>query len=328
MEEVLNEATRFLQNGEPEESLLLLNQLSESTTECEQLKAACKQALSEQYLWLLNDAVKGNRADEIKAYVSKYLYLIGKDERIARYEDMINKSSVSNVNQRKEPNESSIKFGDLALTPAIFLLLILLLNAFWGKIVAWELFEELSYKLDLRGPWVVPQYVITILHIFYIVSATIAFWKTEELYKPSRNLNPQTIWLFVWSGLWLISCISDMVYGFNYKSVAFVQVIRVCLFAGNLSLIIFLVKKFAESIKIKIPLIIAIVATGFDIVRLGILLYVVYLQNQDPYSYTSLEGYNSIIKICYFGQVSLMLISFITLFITSQRTKDKQYGTN
>ena len=84
MEEVLNEATRLLQNGEPEESLLLLNQLSESTTECEQLKAACKQALSEQYLWLLNDAVKGNRADEIRAYVSKYLYLIGKDERIAR----------------------------------------------------------------------------------------------------------------------------------------------------------------------------------------------------------------------------------------------------
>ena len=53
------------------------------------------------------------------------------------------------------------------------------------------------------------------------------------------------------------------------------------------------------------------------------------ISEKSPMSHlSSLEGYNSIIKICYFGQVSLMLISFITLFITSQRTKDKQYGTN
>lgn len=323
MENVLSRATQLLQNGAPEQALLLLNEQNSSTSECEQLKSVCKRAFSEQYLWLLNDAAKNNRKDEIKAYVNRYHNLIGHDGSIAKYEAMLTtESSSPNLN---EGTRISLKtdVGELALIPAIFLLLTFLLSAFWGKITEWELLRELSYELDLKGPWIIPNFVNIILYILYIVSATIAFWKAEEQYRPSQNFNPQAIWLLVWSGLWLISCISDMVCGFNYESVAFLQGIRVCLFAGNLSLIVFLVKKFAESIKFKIPLIIAVVATGIDVVRLGVLLYVGYIQNQDSYVYKSLEGYNSIMNICYYGRVSLMLISFIMFFIMSQRTKNK-----
>lgn len=327
MENVLTKVTQLLQSGEPEDALLLLNQLSESTTECEQLKAACKQALSEQYLWLLNDAVKGNRADEIKAYVSKYLYLIGKDERIARYEDMINKSSVSNANQRQASNDSSLKYGELALIPVIFLILSLLINAFWGKITEWELLKELSCKLDLRGPWIIPLYISEIFHVLYVASATFVFWRIKDKCNSIRNFDPQTIWLFVWSGLLLISSIFAMICGFKYKSIVSLQGIRVCIAIGSISLIVFMLKQIIKSVKFRIPLIIAIVATVLEIVWLGIL-FGVYIQNKDPYGIDSLVKFRLINNICYYGRGSLMLISFIMLFIMSQRTKSKQYGTN
>ena len=317
MEEVLKDATRLLQNGEPEEALLLLNQLSESTAEREQLKTVCRQALSEQYLWLLNDAVKENRTNEIKAYVSKYLHLIGKDERIAKYEVMINKSSVSNVNQQQASNDPSLKNGGLALIPIIFLILSLLLSAFWGKITEWDLLMEWSYKLNLNTLTLVS----TFLEILYIVSATITFWKIKELYKPNRNLKTQTIWLFIGSALQLIATtlvITEMVWGFHLSWLAY----GICSIVGYLSLFIFLVKKFTESIKLKSPLIIAIVATGLLIVDMGVL----FLDNT---SYTVfINGYYSIRHIYHNVEKSLMLISFIMLFIMSQRTKNKQYGTN
>lgn len=45
MENVLSRATQLLQNGEPEKALLLLNEQSNTTSECEQLKSVCKQTL-------------------------------------------------------------------------------------------------------------------------------------------------------------------------------------------------------------------------------------------------------------------------------------------
>ena len=322
MENVLTKVTQLWQSGEPEDALLLLNQLSESTAESEQLKTVCKQALSEQYLWLLNDAVKGNRTDEIKAYVRKYLYLIGKDERIARYEDMINKESVSNANQQQTPNAPSLKQGELALIPVIFLILSLLLNAFWGKIIAWDLLEELSYKLDLGGPWIIPLYISGIFNVLYVASATFVFLKIKDQCYSRRNFNPQTIWLFVWSGLLLISSIFDMICGFEYKSIVSLQGIRVGIAIGDISLIVFLLKQMLESVKFRFSFIIATVAVGLEIVWLSIL-FGVYIQNQDPYGFDSLVEYYLVKNICYYGKTALMIISFIILFIMSQRTKNK-----
>ena len=56
MEEVLKEATRLLQDGEPEQALLQLREIEESTQEIEQLKSACKHMLAQQYMYLLREA--------------------------------------------------------------------------------------------------------------------------------------------------------------------------------------------------------------------------------------------------------------------------------
>ena len=124
MNETLQKATQLLQNGEAEEALLLLNELDASTTDGEQLRATCKKALSEQYLWLLNDAVKNNQMGDIRKFTSKYLYLIGKDERIEKYEKMVSSSQVSMDSQQQQQSKDAAVYniGRLAIVPVIFLL--------------------------------------------------------------------------------------------------------------------------------------------------------------------------------------------------------------
>lgn len=84
MEEVLKEATRLLQDGEPEQALRLLNEVKDSTLEYEQLKAACKRMLSQQYMYLLREAQKEGDLDTAKEIAEKHRYYIGEDERIAQ----------------------------------------------------------------------------------------------------------------------------------------------------------------------------------------------------------------------------------------------------
>ena len=84
MEEVLKDAARLLQNGEPEQALLLLNEVEESTLEYEQLKSACKRMLSQQYMYLLREAQKEGDLDTAKEIAEKHRCYIGEDERIGQ----------------------------------------------------------------------------------------------------------------------------------------------------------------------------------------------------------------------------------------------------
>ena len=84
MEEVLKEATRLLQDGEPEQALLQLREIEESTQEIEQLKSACKQMLAQQYMYLLREAQKEGDLETAKEIARKYRQHIGEDERISQ----------------------------------------------------------------------------------------------------------------------------------------------------------------------------------------------------------------------------------------------------
>lgn len=315
MNETLQKATLLLQNGEPEEALLLLNEVEASTTDGEQLKATCKKVLSEQYLWLLNDAVKNNQTGDIRKYTSKYLYLIGKDERIEKYEKMVKRTSSTVISKQQQiALKDKSHIGNLALIPIVFLLLFVLLS------VLWELLEPCFFM----DSWVILDYVGSIFYTFYIISATVVLGKVEDKCNANRNFTPQAIWLFVWSGLWLIFTITDMIRGFDYGSLLYLQRKSICLLVGNLSLIVFLVKQITGSFKFKTPLVIAVVATELDIVRLGIILNVVNMMGRPSHNYESFEGHYNIMDFLYYGGSTLMVISFIILFIMSQRTESKQ----
>ena len=87
MEEVLKDAARLLQDGEPEQALLLLNEVEEPTLGCEQLKSACKRMLSQQYLYLLREAQKERDLETANKIAEKHKYYIGEDERITQLLD-------------------------------------------------------------------------------------------------------------------------------------------------------------------------------------------------------------------------------------------------
>ena len=89
MEEILKAATRLLQDGEPEQALMLLNEVEESTLEYEQLKSACKRMLSQQYLYLLREAKNEEDTKTITEIMKKYTLLIGEDELLAQYRDFV-----------------------------------------------------------------------------------------------------------------------------------------------------------------------------------------------------------------------------------------------
>ena len=308
METTLNRATQLLQSGEPEHALLLLNEQNDSSAESEHLKEICKRALSEQYLWLLNEAAKSNRMNEVQTYVNRYLNLIGKDERVARYEKMANTAFSSN-NNHQVPHCSEYSIGKFALIPVVFLLLLFLANAcrrfFDGNI------------------WTILNYVTAIFNIFYVISVTIVFSKI----KGKCNLDRDFIWLFVWSSLWLIAGISDVIRGCYYVNFIYLQGVRICFAAGNLSLIIFLIKQIKESFRFKTALIIAIIAIGLDIVRLSVSFYGDYQwYSYLPCYYSTIGMYYGIEYILYYGYSVLMMISFTLFFVISQ--KNKQYGTN
>lgn len=146
MNETLQKATQLLQNGEAEEALLLLNELDVLTTEGEQLRATCKKALSEQYLWLLNDAVKNKQYTEYDKYVQRYLNLIGNDESIARFVNMqdeirrarnsqtvLGKNSARNVSPLQMSQTFSSYKRKIALIGGVALSLIIIVFCLVGE---------------------------------------------------------------------------------------------------------------------------------------------------------------------------------------------------
>ena len=109
MEEVLKDAARLLQDGEPEQALKLLNEVEESTLEYEQLKSACKRMLSQQYLYLLREAKNEEDTKTITEIMEKYTLLIGEDNLLAQYRDFVNiKMTAANNIEEGKKNDKKV----------------------------------------------------------------------------------------------------------------------------------------------------------------------------------------------------------------------------
>ena len=324
MNETLQKATQLLQNGEAEEALLLLNELDASTTDGEQLRATCKKALSEQYLWLLNDAAKNNQMGDIRKFTSKYLYLIGKDERIEKYEKMVSSSQVSMDTQQQQQSKDAAVYniGRLAIVPVIFLLLGLLINIFWRQLADWSLLESWSSDLGLNHSSILLSYLTTIIYILYLATFIVVFLLLDEL--KWDTFKPYMICFCIGGFMTLFCCIADIVYGFNYSSPGVLQGVRISLAIASVLIMISLIKKMSDSIKYKVPLIIAIVAMGLELVYCLLSIYVFHMQDQQIYETSYLELCYRNMNIIYYGKTVLMIISCLTIFAVSQRTKSKQ----
>lgn len=314
MENVINRANQLLQHGEPEQALLLLNEQGNTTSECEQLKSVCKQTLAEQYLWILNDAAKNNRRDEIKAYVNRYHNLIGHDGRIAKYEVMFSTEPiVSNVNK----STTSLKNGieELVLIPVVMLLLVLLVNVFSGKIL------DLCCRWGWERPWILANCVSSIFYLVYLATASLVFAKI------SNNSNKLYM---AWTIISLLIVLSDFISGFNYESYGFLLTIRILNAIAALLLVVFLVMEMRKTVVYKVPLIVGAIAESITLINIVLGTHVAYKRHITPYYlYVNLDSLYNAQNITYYTGTILMVATFLLFFLTSKKLKQKKYyGTN
>lgn len=306
MENVLTKAAQLLQSGEPEDALLLLNQLSESTAESEQLKTVCKQALSEQYLWLLNDAVKNNRKDEIKAYVNRYHNLIGHDGRIVKYEAMLaTEPAAFNLNNSIINQRNDV--GELALIPMIMLLLMLLINIFSGNI------NYLCCGWNWERPWILAHCVSGIFYLVYLATASFVFAKI------SNNSNKLYM---AWTIISSLSVLSDFIFisGFNYYSLGYLLTLRILNAIAALLLVVFLIMEMRKTTVYKVSLFVGAIVESVILVNKLLGTYVVY----KPYVYANLESLDKVQNIAYYAGTILMAATFFLFFLTSKKLTQKK----
>lgn len=351
MENILSRANQLLQNGAPEQALLLLNEQNNSTSECEQLKSVCKRALSEQYLWLLNDAAKNNRKDEIKAYVNRYHNLIGHDDNVAKYEAMLPLEYSNPQSQNNYKNyQSKMKYnfvrdtGELAIYPFVLLLMGLLA-------IFHDLFTDFSDSIDNTI-----YRLSTVLYCVFIIYAIIIFFTIDNKVRPpfKHGIIP----LF-WGLASILTSISSLggrnpfthfreghrfsylhyfnLYHYDYNDFCDYEwcpavYLIVLLIACGL-MIFFLISKIKKSASYKIPFVIAIVAMICEIVCCSLDLYKFhYIRINDFYLELfnwRLRNVSLISNIVNYGGKIFMAAAFLLFYLTSKKlTQKNSYGTN
>lgn len=312
MNEKLQRATQLLQDGDPEQALLLLGESGESSIERKQLEAACKKSLSEQYLWLLNDAAKGNRTDEIQEYVRKYLQHLGSDDRVEKYVRMTNSTaSLKSGNKQFFKSLNPVKFKFALIPIAVFLLIFLI-----------ELLGAYGDKLGITPPSYLLNYVVSFLRCVNVVIIVAIFWWIGTYEKRPMD-NVYCYCLLMWGCDSLLAGIADFIYGFHYDSISVLQGIRMSLVIVDILLIIFLVKQVLESRKFKKPLIFALTATGLDLIRLSLFLYVAYAQNFIMYNYDKMKLCSIVTDVATCGRVVLLSVCFVMIYMRTNHDGEK-----
>ena len=106
MENVLNRANQLLQNANPEQALLLLNDLKDSTPQSEELKNACRQTLSQQYIYLLREASNEGDVKTATDIATKYKDLIGENYKVEELLKEAILKSDARINATKKNNQN------------------------------------------------------------------------------------------------------------------------------------------------------------------------------------------------------------------------------
>lgn len=319
MEEVIKNATLLLQNGEPEEALLLLNEHVYSSPQIEQLRFNCKKQLSTQYLWALNDAVKNGRMDEVKKYVTRYQHLIGHDANIAKYEALIKPQSFTQSTYKhsaltQEKKKSIPDSKEIALYPIILILLGILA-------VYHESFTNFSYDLSSFI-----YKLSTILYYAYIVLMVIIFYKLESKNQSLLKYIP----LFVWGTI-------SIIYSSYFRDEG-----RLCQFQIRLSTIImllacllmlfFLINKLIRMRIYRTPLRVAVGGIACGTIFFIMELYTSYISTYRIYRIEAyqdtLEVLANISPFLYYGEKVLLAISCLLIYIFTNNQFSTKYDTD
>ena len=315
MEEVLRRTTRLLQNGKPEEALHLINGLDASTSEVEKIKTACNKALSEQYLWLLNDAAINNRINEIQKYVKKYHYYIGYDKRIEKYEGIITNNE-KRQQQEEEIKKSTYHIRFFALASVLFLILELLSHTIFYKFCSWPVYGCISALFHC-------VYVICTLKILLMINQE-KMWNLNQLrFDRFDSMYILFLWAVCSLLISLINAIRTLSYNNPFEGTHIGLIISSCM------LIVYIISKLSKNAQYKRALLLACIAMILEIVKETLIAYIYHhplICNSRGEEIS--DTLYSWIDCLSYGSIFLMTLFFFIVIKKTSSTEFNQYGTN
>lgn len=243
--EDFEKARQLLQTGEPEEALNILWRIGR-TPQVKKLEDDCKKVLKEQYLWILKDAEKNRHYNRINVYIEKYVFWLGHDDEIAKYEAI------------KRPRT----IGDLVWLPLLSLLLSIIIN-----ILAF-LFP---YNFDSISYTTTSAYIFSCI---YAVSMTLVLAKTDN--ENGKLFSSSNILLLMWCIATLVFYVyfitGNITWDWDsnywwYRMERKEGNIYVAMGLASIAMIWALLKKRAKTVLYKSPLLLVIIAMSIDFLR-------------------------------------------------------------
>lgn len=105
MQELYNQALMCYQQNDYEKALMLLQQC-EVSAQTNALMNECKNALKQQYKYVINDAVSSEDNDTLNEYISKYKKLLGEDDYLRSI--LVSKRENEHVAAEKKMNRNYV----------------------------------------------------------------------------------------------------------------------------------------------------------------------------------------------------------------------------
>lgn len=126
MQELYNQALMCYQQNDYEKALMLLQQC-EVSAQTNALMNECKNALKQQYKYVINDAVSSEDNDTLNEYISKYKKLLGEDDYLRSI--LVTKRENEHVAAEKKMNRNYV----IGIVIFVALIAAVVLGSRYGK---------------------------------------------------------------------------------------------------------------------------------------------------------------------------------------------------
>ena len=126
MQELYNQALMCYQQNDYEKALMLLQQC-EVSAQTNALMNECKNALKQQYKYVINDAVSSEDNDTLNEYISKYKKLLGEDDYLRSI--LVTKRENEHVAAAKKMNRNYV----IGIVVFVALIAAVVLGSRYGK---------------------------------------------------------------------------------------------------------------------------------------------------------------------------------------------------
>ena len=303
MNDVLLKATQLLNDYNPKEALEKLSGLQNKSEQSYRLIEECKKLLRQQLLYLLKEADEANDYNEMERLLEDYKRFLKEDEFYKSYYEKRLQKRIEEERWEKEEKEIEKNRNGLAIIPAIMLAILSLMDFLIPVFI-----DSGRFLYDLACYSTYPIYWI------YLITASLSLakigsntnklyiaWAVIEFFRSVLGIS------IVGSGV----CESLII---SLMGLSFLDAIAYFL------LMVFFRKKINETSIYKTSLIVGAVGASITFIHALLWILITQIEHDLPDSL--------ILPFISFICTNLMIVTFLSIFLTSKKITQKKYETN